>query len=517
MSMSRIPKLSDNPTDIGDRYMVARHRKNILEQLGVARDEIPNKADDQIIMLKAFKIEKPDMYIKLFDLYVRGIQPDSDDGKVTLEAKSAVIEQQKKEAMSEIRAVGSQAVDEIDHRASNVSRNIEQKFNSVFIEHAEKIGQIAFAAVEQASQKLIKVEHVFKVAEKPEVVVEDILPDEFEKVLHLAANRVNVLLVGPSGCGKTHISAIVAKVLGIPYYGQSCSAGMSESIFAGWLLPIGDNGKFSYVESPFIKAYENGGVFLFDEIDAADGNTLLFLNQSLAQDHFFLPQRFENPLVKKHKDFVAIAAANTYGAGANSLYNSRNALDAASMDRFRMGTVEMDYSEKVELKLIDRDVLSIGRLIRHLINSRSLRKILSTRFMLDATKMKKAGWSLKDIFDSYSKDWSKEEKKLLSDAIDRPINELSKQDKSPDEMKKVLEGSFDEEEFTIGDKKHQVPQTAKDWGTLKGTTTGNSVRNALLAMMASQLGMSPEDFIKTNNEKQLRDNFGRPLIIDEDN
>lgn len=508
MNQSRIPKLSDDPTDIGDRYMVARHRKNILEQLGMRRDEIPNHAPDQIMMLKALKIEKPDLYIKLFDLYVRGIQPDSNDGNSSIESKSVVIEQQKKEAMSEIRAVASNCADEISRIARNNIVDSIQKFEQTFLERVSQIAEVANNAVEEAAKKLIKVEHTFKVADKPAVVVEDILPDEFKKVMSLASNRVNVLLVGPSGCGKTHISEVVARVLGIPYYGQSCSAGMSESIFAGWLLPIGDSGKFSYVESPFIRAYENGGVFLFDEIDAADGNTLLFLNQSLAQDHFFLPQRFENPLVKKHKDFVAIAAANTYGAGANSLYNSRNALDAASMDRFRMGTVEMDYSPKVEEKLIDRDVLSIGRLIRNLITTRSLRKILSTRFMLDATKMKKAGWSLKEIFESYSKDWSKEEKKLLSDAIYNTIKQLD----DPAEIKEKKEpaGQIDDEEFTIGDKKYSIEQMPRG--------SGKSERSeALLKILAKQMGISYEDLVRRSLKIKHVDAFGQPLIIDEDN
>lgn len=236
--------------------------------------------------------------------------------------------------------------------------------------------------------------------------VKGVMPEEYDRIIQLAAARKNIMLVGPSGCGKTFIAEKVAEGLGLNYASQSCSAGMSESFLAGWLIPVGEGGRFQYISSQFVEIYEKGGVFLLDEFDAADPNTVVFFNQALSQDHFFLPQRYEKPKVKKHKDFVCIAAANTFGNGADMQFVGRNQLDAATLDRFRIGMVYMDYSPTVEEKLVDENVLVWGRKVRDKIKDHKLRRFMTTRFMLDATDMLINGWTLKDCAESYFKDWS---------------------------------------------------------------------------------------------------------------
>lgn len=416
----KIPPINMNdPSDIGQKFMVARHRKMMLEHLGVEKDEMPQGASEQIMMLKALKFERPYLYQKLYNLFVRGVEPDSGDqsGEKSMALSAQELEKAKREFLAQLDYEFRERKNEFQQETAGHHRNFINDLSERHKSTIEKFKSDAAEEIRKALQDVKVVEHHIKVADLPTTKTQDVLPKEFERIVHLAANRINVLLVGPSGCGKTHVSELVANSLGLPFYGQSCSAGMSESIFSGWLLPVEDGGKFEYVESPFVRAYENGGVFLFDEIDASDGNTLLFLNQALANKSFYLPIRHKNPVVKKHKDFVAIAAANTYGAGATSLYNSRNALDAASMDRFRMGVVEMDYSAEVEEKLVDPIILEFGREIRQVIKEKNLRKIMSTRFMLDATKMKAAGMSMLDIVHAYLSDWSKEEQKITQELM----------------------------------------------------------------------------------------------------
>lgn len=241
-------------------------------------------------------------------------------------------------------------------------------------------------------------------------VVKGVLPKEFERIVQLCGTRIPTMLVGPAGCGKTYLASKVAESLGLDFSAQSCSQGISESTFTGWLLPVGKSGQFEYVESPFVHAYENGGVFLLDEMDNADPNLLVFFNMALANDQFFLPQRYKKPLVKRHKNFVVIAAANTFGHGANAQYVGRNALDAATLDRFRAGMMHMDYSDEVENALVDPAVLEWGRKVRACINKERLRRIMSTRVMLDLTKMKESsGWGVDEWERSFFADWSKEE------------------------------------------------------------------------------------------------------------
>jgi len=232
---------------------------------------------------------------------------------------------------------------------------------------------------------------------------------EFQDILVSAQVGLNILLVGPAGCGKTHLAHQVAEALGRDFASVSCTAGMSESALTGWMLP-GDGGSFEYVPSDFVRMYENGGVFLFDEVDAADPNTLLFINQALANGSFFLPQRKNATQVKRHADFVCIAAANTFGTGANMMYAGRERLDESTLDRFRAGTVLLDYDTKFERSSVDAEVLAWGWAVRKRITEARLSRVMSTRFLLDATKLVKAGRNLEQIKATYFVGWKADEK-----------------------------------------------------------------------------------------------------------
>jgi cobaltochelatase CobS len=237
---------------------------------------------------------------------------------------------------------------------------------------------------------------------------------ELSNVLELAAHRLNILMVGPAGCGKTFIARQVADALDMRFGSISCSAGMSESHLTGWLLPRGDNGRFEYVKSVFVDIYENGGVFLFDEMDAADSNTLLFVNQALANGGFFLPQRFENPEVKKHPDCIIMAAANTYGTGGSLAYAGRERLDEATLDRFRAGVVQVGYDRTLEETLVDDELLKWGHQVRRKINEAKLQRVMSTRFLIDATKLKRSGKPMKNLQDTYFHGWREDERRKVA-------------------------------------------------------------------------------------------------------
>ncbi|TFH48660.1 MAG: AAA family ATPase [Lysobacterales bacterium] len=169
----------------------------------------------------------------------------------------------------------------------------------------------------------------------------------FEKALRLAGAGVNVLLVGPAGCGKSYMAKQIADALSRAYGTLHCSAGVSESQVTGWLLPVGEGGKFSFVPSQFAALYLAGdAVFLIDEIDAADPNMLTVLNGALANGALHIPQCAEKPEWKRGENVALMAAANTYGTGADASYVGRNQLDAATLDRFYV--VQMDYDSALE-------------------------------------------------------------------------------------------------------------------------------------------------------------------------
>ena len=174
----------------------------------------------------------------------------------------------------------------------------------------------ANAAVEAQPQQSFQIQ----INEREPRQVEGHKSRYFDEVVVLAEQRKNIALVGPTGCGKTHLCAQVAEALDLPFYSVSCSEGMSESQLTGWLLPVGDDGKFTYVPATFVTAFENGGVFLLDEGDAMDPNVGLVINTAAANGHMHVPQRHGNEFVQKHKDFVLIMAMNTFGQGADARF-----------------------------------------------------------------------------------------------------------------------------------------------------------------------------------------------------
>lgn len=240
-------------------------------------------------------------------------------------------------------------------------------------------------------------------------VVIDNVHNKFTVVLERLKATKNIMLVGPAGCGKSHLAEQVAESLGLDYSSVSCSSDMSSSVLTGWLLPS-DGGKFEYAPSDFINLYENGGVFLLDEMDAADPSILLIINQALANGRITIPQRKGNTVVKRHPNFIAVAATNTFGRGGNLMY-SRERLDESTIDRFRSGMIELDYDPELEAKLVDSEVLEWGLAVRERIITARLKRVISTRFLRDASALKEhAGYSLKQIKEIFFADFKPDEK-----------------------------------------------------------------------------------------------------------
>jgi cobaltochelatase CobS len=232
----------------------------------------------------------------------------------------------------------------------------------------------------------------------------------FPEVLELASVREDIFLPGPAGCGKSHLAKQVADALGLRFGSISCSAGMSESQLLGRCVPAGEQGQFEFQGTQFLDCYENGGVFLFDEIDAADSNVLLVINSALANGHLSVPSRHAKPVAKRHPDFICIAAANTFGRGADRQYVGRNQLDESTLDRFRIGTVPMDYDETLERQLCpDAELYARLRTYRENARRNRLERIVSTRFVIKAYRMVQAGWSYEKVDSKLFSGWREDE------------------------------------------------------------------------------------------------------------
>lgn len=214
------------------------------------------------------------------------------------------------------------------------------------------------------------------------------------EVLNWLIAGVNVWLAGPAGSGKTTMAENCAKALGLAFY--STGAIQNEYKLTGFVDAEGRT-----VRTTFREAFEHGGLFLWDEIDASAANALVAFNQALANEAFPFP----DGMVKKHPDFIAVAAANTFGYGATAEYVGRNRIDGATLDRFAQ--VEIDYDETLESELAAqinpdhgrawaRTVQSYRRAAREL----GLRHLITPRASLSGAKALRSGMKMTPVINA---------------------------------------------------------------------------------------------------------------------
>jgi len=159
-------------------------------------------------------------------------------------------------------------------------------------------------------------------------------------LLALVRARVHVWLAGPAGSGKSKVAEIVSQKLALPFYCTGAVA--SEYKLSGFVDAQG-----RAVITQFRKAFSEGGVFLFDEIDRSLPNAVLPFNGWLANLKADMPGN--DGLVDAHADFVALVGANTNGQGATAEYSGAMKQDAAFLDRFAILT--WDYDTELEAEV----------------------------------------------------------------------------------------------------------------------------------------------------------------------
>jgi len=240
-------------------------------------------------------------------------------------------------------------------------------------------------AVEKALNHSVKNVTV-KVADLPKVDCGKI-HKSFDKLLAVASNRLHAFLVGEAGSFKTSSAEKVAKTLGLEYSSISVCMQTTASSLLGYMDATGN-----YISTEFRKRYETGGVFILDEIDNGNANVLSVLNSALANGSC----AFADGMVAKHKDFILIATANTFGNGANAQYVGRNQLDSATLDRFV--TIEWNYDEELEMAIAsNKDWCAVVQKYRFSVSKLGLRLVVSPRATFQGEKLLASGLKEKDV------------------------------------------------------------------------------------------------------------------------
>jgi hypothetical protein len=224
------------------------------------------------------------------------------------------------------------------------------------------------------------------------VMLEGMMHYRTEIVIKTVSLAHATMLVGPAGCGKTTIGEHVALALSLPFKITNTINDTHELI--GFVDGLG-----KYHGTPFRSAFEYGGVWIADEIDAWDASALLAANSALANGYCTFPDR-EEP-VMRHPNFRMIATANTFGTGADRVYVGRNELDAASLDRF--ATINVDYDTSLERMFAGNHTRWLDRVwsVRKSVNDKKIRHVVSSRAISMGAAALSIGIEWKDVEEIY--------------------------------------------------------------------------------------------------------------------
>lgn len=259
-----------------------------------------------------------------------------------------------------------------EERFINLLNKLKSTINPASI--ANEAESLLMSLIKERYGELPKLTKI-QIGENKPKEIKGLTHSSFETILTLLANGENVLLNGPSGTGKNVLGNQIAEALGLEFY---CTPAIRQEYKLSGFIDANGN----FVETPFYKAWTNGGVYLFDELDASDATVILNVNSALANGYY----EFPIGLKEKHKDFHIIAAANTLGNGGDRLYTAREELDASTIDRFAV--VPFDYDEDLERQIAGKEeIYEFVTAVRKAVQETGVRYVVSMRATKSLAKL----------------------------------------------------------------------------------------------------------------------------------
>ena len=326
---------------------------------------------------------------------------------------------EKKLAASGARAVARQVAESVKQAGDAMAARMDEVLAEAraMIGSADQMHRAALARLDETRRQVLVIETPDLTTEFP---ADELFHKAFPEAFKLAANGFNVFMVGPTGSGKSTIGEQIARGLNRGFGLVNGSAGTTEVELFGRSMPNLMTGDNVYIPSEFVTLYESGGVFMVDEFDALDANLALRLNGAIAQGYCAVPHRTDRPRAVRHRDFVFLATANTWGGGASRDYCGRNQLDEATLDRLKCGAVVVDYDERLERAVCpDAELYELLLAWRENIALSRIRRILSTRFVAGAYRLSRIGYSHAGIASKLVAGWpDREFRQVLGELAD---------------------------------------------------------------------------------------------------
>jgi hypothetical protein len=212
---------------------------------------------------------------------------------------------------------------------------------------------------------------------------------QFEQLLKIVTvPKINTLITGGAGLSKSTAVEQVAEALDLELASISFSNQTTKTDLLGF---VDANG--IYRKSGFIDAFENGKIFLADEMDACSANVLVLLNSAISNGFIETPN---NEVIRAHDNFRFVGTANTNLRGAKNGFTARNKLDSATIDRFVV--IEWELDEDLEEKITNnKQWLDIVRKCREVANNELEGVTITPRSSYDGARLLEVGVGVNDV------------------------------------------------------------------------------------------------------------------------
>jgi nitric oxide reductase NorQ protein len=154
------------------------------------------------------------------------------------------------------------------------------------------------------------------------------------------------LIIGPKGTGKTTLVRKFASQLGKELFSVNFSLRTRESHLIG--TKTLDRGQISFVEGILVKSMRDGGLLYLDELNAAEADVLLRLDEALDDRRQLILKEAEGQIIRASHDWSVIATINPLS------HVGTKELPPQLLSRFPI-RLRLDYPpEEIELEIVRR-------------------------------------------------------------------------------------------------------------------------------------------------------------------